>query len=162
MTGDVKNPGDAVTVTNFSKEQCTHTPLLKWVAASLSDSVVPAVKKWKHHLIMHAIFFSEYLSLQTFNICQYTLRSAWVHRHIGRMKVLQVRFMPFNKMFNLGNNSNIAIVNSKIFFQALIKKEKYIILTSACTVFSLNLILTSTRAGVCLTWRFCYWVSLAF
>lgn len=24
MTGDVKNPGDAVTVTNFSKEQCAH------------------------------------------------------------------------------------------------------------------------------------------
>lgn len=37
MTGDVKNPGDAVTVTNFSKEQCTHAP-----ACSLARSVARA------------------------------------------------------------------------------------------------------------------------
>lgn len=31
MTGDVKkNPGDAVTVTNFSKEQCTQTHTHKY------------------------------------------------------------------------------------------------------------------------------------
>lgn len=61
-----------------------------------SDSVVPAVKKWKHHLIMHAIFFffSVYLSLQTFNVCQYTLQSARVPGHIGVKfrRIIQIKY----------------------------------------------------------------------
>lgn len=97
----------------------THTPVLKWAAASLSDSVVPAVKKWKHHLIMHAVFFfSEFLSLQTFNVCQYTLLSSWVHGHMGRMTDSLVCAVHFRRLtlgkwnieniyyFNLNLNSS--------------------------------------------------------